>query len=92
MLKSKTHRQIAERRTIKLTQHKKLRMLLMNTKEMITIGLVTLTLLAGCNKEKESTSISTTTKSVTTPASPEDPSSTKSQESTSTTTTDTKGK
>ena len=38
----------------------------MKTKEIIAIGLVTLALLAGCNKEKESST--TTTKSVTTPA------------------------
>ena len=55
----------------------------MKTKEIIAIGLVTLALLAGCNKGKESST--TTTKSVITPA--------PTQESTSTTTTtDTKGK
>ena len=45
----------------------------MKTKEIIAIGLVTLALLAGCNKEKESTSTSTTTKSATTPASAVEP-------------------
>ena len=40
----------------------------MKNKAIIIIGLVTLTLLAGCNKEKESTTA--TSKSAPTPASP----------------------
>jgi ABC-type uncharacterized transport system auxiliary subunit len=60
----------------------------MKTKAIIVAGLVTLALLAGCGKEKESTT--TISKSVTTPASPEQP--IQSQESTSTTTTVIKSK
>ncbi|WP_374089629.1 hypothetical protein [Methylomicrobium lacus] len=55
----------------------------MKTKEIIAIGLVALALLAGCSKEKESTS--STTKIVTTPAPSGEPATTKTQESTSTT-------
>jgi len=55
----------------------------MKTKEIIAIGLVTLALLSGCSKEKESTS--STTKIVTTPAPAGEPATTKTQESTSTT-------
>ena len=43
----------------------------MKIKAIIAIGLVTLALLAGCNKEKESST--TTTKSVTTPAPTQEP-------------------
>jgi uncharacterized lipoprotein YajG len=46
----------------------------MKTKEILAIGLVTLALLAGCNKEKESTT--TTSKSAPTPASPIEPNKT----------------
>jgi uncharacterized lipoprotein YajG len=46
----------------------------MQNKVIIIIGLVTLTLLAGCNKEKESTA--TSSKSAPTPASPIDPAKT----------------
>jgi len=49
----------------------------MKNKEIIAAGLVALALLAGCSKEKESTSTTTSTKSVTTPASPEEPTTTK---------------
>ncbi len=54
---------------------------IMKNKALIATGLITLALLAGCSKEKETTS---TTTSVTTPA-PE-PAATKTEESTSTTT------
>ena len=54
----------------------------MKIEAIIATGLVTLALLAGCNKEKESTSSTT---SVTTPATSKEP-TTKTYESTSTTT------
>jgi hypothetical protein len=46
----------------------------MKNKAIIIIGLVTLTLVAGCNKEKESSA--TASKSAPTPASPIDPAKT----------------
>ena len=58
----------------------------MKTKAIIATGLVTLALLAGCNKEKESTSTHHHKSVTTTPAPTEEPATTKTQESTSTTT------